>query len=486
MDDIARAHITDGCARAINAVIDPNDPSIWVIDEVRLDLLVDISSAAAPDIAHFWGKRIASAVARVMASGPDGVQVLRFANRAAYLAHLLRNLAEDRAWDKWYFTEFATLRSLPRHAAIREALLREPQEAEAALFELDRTGTLSTVAAQLTRLDQERIVECCANGAAYSEDSLKAVLRMSHAGTWAHESLLGLYLRIRSECPGMSSSSAAGAADHLERVLGWKKAGALRSIVRTMTLGSPALLPLTDDELETARMLRIIAVAGGADLVASVIGRSDARPSGLDADGELHTEIGGVFLLAAVLADVPLLLRYFVGDEAAARRRYLLYALCASAGTTSAWQDPALRVASGMDEIPRLDDFGSIELPELAGVSADAALPEDASYFTLKLDALLEGHAVNAATRYIAAFCAAILIRELARRLPALSAASVRYLWANILEGPARILPGEELIEVILSARPLQIVLRMAGLHERVLELPGCPGRSFVLRFEES
>jgi len=104
----------------------------------------------------------------------------------------------------------------------------------------------------------------------------------------------------------------------------------------------------------------------------------------------------------------------------------------------------------------------------------------------LKLDALLEGHTVNAATRYIAAFCAAILIRELARRLPALSAASVRYLWANILEGPARILPGEELIEVILSARPLQIVLRMAGLHERVLELPGCPGRSFVLRFEES
>src|SRR5262249_7212626 len=211
------------------------------------------------------------------------------------------------------FAEFATLRSLPRHAAIREALLREPQEAEAALFELDRTGTLGTVVAQLTRLDQEWIVECCANGAVYSEDSLKAVLRMSHAGAWAYEPLLNLYFRIRSECPGMSPSGAAGAADHLERVLGWKKAGALRSIVRTMTQGSPTLLALTDDELETARMLRIIAVTGGADLVASVIGRSDARPSGVGAGSELQTEIGGVFLLAAVLAEVPALLRHFVG-----------------------------------------------------------------------------------------------------------------------------------------------------------------------------
>ena len=486
MDDIARSHITDGCARAINAVIDPNDPSIWVIDEVRLDLLVDIRSAAAPDIAHFWGKRIASAVARVMASGPDGVQVLRFAHRAAYLAHFLRNLAEDRAWDKWYFAEFATLRSLPRHAAIREALLREPQEAEAALCELNRTGTLNRVVAQLSRLDQERIVECCANGAAYSEDSLKALLRLSQVGMWAPEPLLTLYLRIRSECPGIPPSSAAGSAAHLERVLGWKKAGELRSIVRAMTQGSPTPLPLTDDELETARILRIIAVAGGASLVASLIGRSDARPSGPGAGSELQTEIGGVFLLAVVLAEVPVLLRHFVGGAEAARRRYLLYALCASAGTPSVWQDPGLRVASGIDEVPRLDDFGSIEFPELSGVSPEAALPEDASYFTLKLDALLEGQAVEAGTRHVAAFCAAVLVRELARRLPALSAASVRYLWANILEGPARILPGEQLVEVILSARPLQIVLRMAGLHERVLELPGCPGRSFVLRFEES
>jgi hypothetical protein len=486
MDDIARSYITDGCSRAIGACIDPDDPSIWVIDEVRLNLLVDIRCAPAPDIAHLWGKRIVAAVARVMAAGPDGAHVLRFANRAAYLAHFLRNLAEDRAWDKWYFAEFAALRSLPRNAALREALLREPQTAEAALLELDRTHTLGPVVAALTRADQEQVIECCANGAAYSAAALAAALRMSHAALWSPAPLLSLYLRIRTECPGMAPSSAVGAADHLERVLNWRQRGELRRIVRAMTQGNPTPLTLTPEELETARMLRIIAVTGGADLVGSVIGAGESGTTGSrQRESEFETEFGSVFLLAAVLAETPALLRVIEG-EAGALRRCLLYGLCLTAGGAVAWQDMALRVAADADAVPDPADLAALDISAIPGALHDLAMAEDVSFFARKLDLLFAQKPLSPATGRSIAVCAAVLVREFARRLPALSASSVWYLWANILAGPGRVLVTDDVIEIRLAPRPLQIVLRMAGLHERVIDLPGCPGKAFVVRFEES
>src|SRR5262249_27818893 len=151
--------------------------------------------------------------------------------RAAYLAHFLRELANHSAWSKWYFSEFDSLRSLPAGAAIREALLREPSQAEAALLDLLVTNRLALVSACLTAYDQERVIACCAGGATWSAGVLKTVLQWAQQGSSRELTLLETYLRVRHELSGFSPGDAAGAAEHLSRIRSWARAHKLQEIV---------------------------------------------------------------------------------------------------------------------------------------------------------------------------------------------------------------------------------------------------------------
>ena len=146
----------------------------------------------------------------------------------------------------------------------------------------------------------------------------------------------------------------------------------------------------------------------------------------------------------------------------------------------------ALRVAADADAVPDPADLAALDISAIPGALHDLAMAEDVSFFARKLDLLFAQKPLSPATGRSIAVCAAVLVREFARRLPALSASSVWYLWANILAGPGRVLVTDDVIEIRLAPRPLQIVLRMAGLHERVIDLPGCAGKAFVVRFEES
>lgn len=486
MDDIVRNYLANCCSRAIDAAIDPNDCSVWVIDEIRLDVLLDVHSAPPAELADFWAKKIASAVARVIANGEDGVRVLRFANRAAFLARFLRSLAEDRAWQRWYFSEFASLKTLPRGTAIREALLREPTEAEAVLIELARTNALSVVATALSRTDQELIVGSCAHGAAYSADSLKVALWIAIAAAWKDASLIGLYVRLRTECPAMPATNAAGSADHLERILRWRNTGELRGIVHTMRHGGLPSPQLNADELETAMMIRRIAVAGGAELIGTLVTNADDSNLARGAERyELQSELGAVFVLLVVLCEIPELLALF-GRAEEPLRRYLLYILCFHRKVAEAWRDPAVRLAAGIPDSTEFWDLSPIELREVPNTLRERALPEDVAYFLSDNEPIFPGLALDADTRTSLAVCAAVLMREFARRLPALGGSSIEYLWRNVLAGAAKIVVSGDFIEVRLKPRALQIVLQMTGLHERAMPLPGCAPRSFIVRFDES
>ena len=145
LDETARSSMAESCGRALSSLLDPADPSVWVIESVTVELLMDVSAVPLDQAASYWGQQIAHSVAKTMARGEDGQRVMRFPSRAAYLAYFLRNLAAGDAWGKWYYREFDSLRSLPAGAAIREALFREPQQAEAALLHLLETNSLNGV-----------------------------------------------------------------------------------------------------------------------------------------------------------------------------------------------------------------------------------------------------------------------------------------------------------------------------------------------------
>jgi hypothetical protein len=76
---------------------------------------------------------------------------------------------------------------------------------------------------------------------------------------------------------------------------------------------------------------------------------------------------------------------------------------------------------------------------------------------------------------------AAVLLRGFAQRLPGLGRSSFDYLWRNILSGEGTITVEPGRILVALGPRPLEIVLRMAGLHELGLVPPWTPETEVVV-----
>jgi hypothetical protein len=80
---------------------------------------------------------------------------------------------------------------------------------------------------------------------------------------------------------------------------------------------------------------------------------------------------------------------------------------------------------------------------------------------------------------------AALLTKLLAQRLPGLGNSSPGFLWRNVVSGDTWFTAGPGKILVELSARPLEIVMRMAGFHELILHLPWLPEDEVRIRFQD-
>ena len=87
----------DELARRLDEVLDPADPSVWVIRRLRLSFAMSDPRQAG----ELWARGIAEGLRRQIQTGADGFNVLRFADRAAYWASMLRDLARGQAARWW-------------------------------------------------------------------------------------------------------------------------------------------------------------------------------------------------------------------------------------------------------------------------------------------------------------------------------------------------------------------------------------------------
>jgi hypothetical protein len=483
LDDLARAHIADGCAAAMEPLLDPADPSVWVIRSLQIDLLLDVHAAAPEGIARFWARHIASSVAQVLAAGEDGDSVLRFADRAAFLAHFLHSLAQDHAWP-WYFREFDSLRSLPRGSALREALLREPSQIDAVLLELDRTHRLPLIAVVLTDNDHARIVACCAGTAVCAPATLLALLRGLSAADLP-PSLLPAYVRLRREHPELGPAETAKAAEHLDAIVRWVRSGTVYAIVDAAMRGSTPGLCSDPFDLSTFVLLRAVVEQKGVSALAPLLSIAQRAQSMPVAD-EQKTDLGAVFLLCAALAETPSLLAVFGGAEQQQHLVYLLLLTCFAPRIGDAWREPVLRLLAGLSDLPSLASLAAASVAVLPPGMAEAALPEDVAWFQPPMRELVPGLELTPEMQTELNICGALLLRAFARMLPALGGSSIEYLWHNVLAGDARIVTGSDGMKAYLQSRPLQIVLRMAALHDRVLHLPWLDPPYLTIHFEQT
>src|SRR5690349_11111393 len=156
LEAMAREQLQPSLAAALAPLCPDNDPSVWVIRRLDLDFLVD-AGWDRDRMTRRWAREFTQSLTGILHGPLDG-NVLRFPDRASYLACFLRDLAADRAWGKWYYGPFRSLQNLPRSAAIREALAREPAIAEPALIALSAQRGVDALCRALTVPDAAKVL----------------------------------------------------------------------------------------------------------------------------------------------------------------------------------------------------------------------------------------------------------------------------------------------------------------------------------------
>jgi hypothetical protein len=488
LDEIARKTLAESCRRVFSAHMDEDDPSVWLIDNVRLDFLMDLGAGAAEDIAEFWARQVAGSVTRIIGRGEDGAHVIRFANRAEYLARFLRDLASGRAWGSWQYNQFSSLRSLPTPAAIREALRREPSLAEPVLLCLLRADRLDEVIAGLSSADREMLLEVCApDSAPLERPSLAAALAIWRDAPAEPVDPLLLFLLVRDALP---ESTAGGTRRAVETV------AALDLLIRRSRLDqalsvlgrrTPAESLAGADSQEVEAVLCLDAAARDApEFGAAIASAAEGRLKRAAEDRlgrqprregvEFASPFGGVFLLLpALLADRELLDAF--GRPGCGRMRHLLLLTCLPHPAAEAAADPAIRLAAGIDDPQPPVESLSID-PDLCRRDL---LPGDYESCDRAARELLPDSLLR---EQLAAAVAAVM-RSTARRLPGLGKSSFDYLWRNVIAGGSTVASTRDRIAVRLDPRPLDIVLRLAGFNALDLAVPWLPETQVTVRFGE-
>ena len=153
LDRLAREAAPAAMADALDRALG-DDPTVYVLREVRSELV--LGGEAEPDgrLARRWGDHLARSVLQAIADAGrhgDSANLVRFDDEADHLARFLEDLLDGHAWDHWFHARFSALRGTDPGVAAGTVLLEHRQQAPAVLGLLARRGVLDRL---LGLLDQ--------------------------------------------------------------------------------------------------------------------------------------------------------------------------------------------------------------------------------------------------------------------------------------------------------------------------------------------
>jgi hypothetical protein len=214
LDHIATRKLHPAISATLSRRLPESAGDIWLIRRLNLEVDLNLSSCDE-QLAGAWATQAADSLIQILDRDAEADGVLHFPDRAAYLAHFLRSLADESAWGKWYFREFAGLRSLPLSAALRTALCRDARTGLAALLRLPE-AEVQKVIGVLNDHDANLVLDGIANedfnsAAPLMRESLNPA-QLGLRGMRGSESndALELYLRVRK-------ASDSGTGSELKR-----------------------------------------------------------------------------------------------------------------------------------------------------------------------------------------------------------------------------------------------------------------------------
>ncbi|GLQ89925.1 hypothetical protein [Dyella flagellata] len=460
--------------------------ALYFIRHIALEWQVD-SAADIDELARRGAQALGTALAKTLAEGEND-NVIRFRDRAAYLARFVNDCAVGDAWQRWYYASFDGLRHLPASMAIRTALTEEPALGLNALLALNNESKRRVLAA-LSAYDIQRLLqswdEPAANADTCFAEALRAAMQSPGIAYSIEYHALWLYLSISSGGGTASVSACIAVAALIEIMRELPPAQRIAWIAAF----EDAIPPASHTYLQWLHRLPLEVRRHGMQQLAAVM---DMPATAVPVDNA-YTSFGGAFMLLSILDDMHL-------DEhtqdwpdlqatdapplpATQAMRWLLLAHAQGAQRMRAFlADPLWRHLLGVDARVSVDTItdwlhglGAERLRRWRRCSMEGAkqiLPNTERQFLARPASPWSRpwHAAIVMT-------AEQLMRYFAQKIPGFAASSASYLHAQFLDIGAQIdypHAGSEYghLQVTLERPPLALLLNLAGLNRGQSEIP--------------
>jgi hypothetical protein len=166
LDRVVAERLAEDCSSCLEQFLKSDDPAVWRIRNLAVNVFLEAPRFDPDDIARNWGRRLAANIHSIVEQAEQSDAVLRFQNKAAFVAQFVFDLAERRAWTKWYYEEFEDLRVLSDSQAIRAVLLRGDPLPVGVILQLASAARLEPVLLALNDGDARAIYDSCFDSAA--------------------------------------------------------------------------------------------------------------------------------------------------------------------------------------------------------------------------------------------------------------------------------------------------------------------------------
>jgi hypothetical protein len=443
---------------------EPASDTIAFIDTLHFDITINTETPRG-EIA----RALAAQLLRVLWRTLDDPGTIRFKDRAEMLARFVIDVAQGAAFTQTWHRCFAGLRLLSTSGILRTLIVDEPLVAGTALARL-LPADLQRVTAVLTAPDAERAVAAilgAAQGGVEADPLAVATAIVSQRCLQLERPQQRLAFTIAM----LRETGAAG------------DAALALALVQLASEPDAAVLTGAEaaDRLTAIMAKRTPSAELSAAAVAEAVRILSCELPG-DQASEQSSRCGGVWLI------LPHVLAVLGPDPKLAPVALCALALAAGDDAINIWRNTLLRAALDLDDA-LLSGFqeqtGSI-LPFAAeGLRRDAreaADPHSPPPYWLRrrnlahlrrgaMQLSLPRALTRAATRV-----AYTALSAYARRLPGFAESSFAHLWKNLLATPATLRLHADLIEVVLTSPPLDVIWRISGADRAAYVLPN--GRS--------
>jgi hypothetical protein len=498
LDDALSKNLADSLRVALSSWFSDDDPSIWFVRQ--LDVNLDLNLDWNPEqVGKTWATQLVRKLSRDLKED-SAHGIIRFPNRAAYLASFLRDLATGDAWSKWYYTSFDGLRMLPVSAAIATAIRNDVETSLPALLQLS-TKDLIKVLDALSTQGARRVLDAIAEQRPALDESRCFVelwniwKRDESELLYTSNELSGalrLYLEVerREHAGGPTLQRAALALVRLVMCL--NSGSRNENVLRALLNGDIAELYVAAGAEDAEVLLPFTHCP--TELLQEIWTTVSATPDPTSyerASDKAYTSFGGVFILLPLLDRLPL-------DEltegwpdvdqqrAVSLARFIVLVKCMGRERFNrAWNDPLLRELLQIG--PRIstdlmNDWSRISrraiesfLQRLTAWDRENYPLEHTLFVVTKLNDDLEyltSPAFTSADFNLALSVAAQrVMRQFAWRLPGFSRSSLPYLYTNFLDFRASVAPEPDRHVVRVGTPPLNIILAITGLQRASFNL---------------